>query len=125
MMRPSNQTLFWLALAQELQGLAIAIHDMHQAAGEAQRAAHLADAIRSELAPVAARLDDEHAAADPNYAEARQALRLAQAGQAPVRDITRRPHPPPQPPSRLRARTAGTSPGSGLPKACCEPSASD
>ena len=91
MMRPSNQTMFWLALAQELQALAIAIHDMHKAAGEAQRARALADAIRSELAPLTARLDDEHAAADPDYAQARQALRLARAGQAPVSEVVRRP----------------------------------
>ena len=83
MMRPENQTLFWLALAQELQGLAVALHDMHQAAGEAQSAARLAAAIRGELAPLTARLDDEHAATDRDYAETRTALRLARAGQRP------------------------------------------
>ena len=91
MMRPNNQTLFWLALAQELQALAIAIHDMHQAAGEAQRASALANAIRAELAPLTARLDDELASADPDYAEARHALRLGRVGQAPVTDVVRRP----------------------------------
>ena len=97
MMRPSNQTLFWLALAQELQALAIAVHDMHRAAGEAQRASALAEAIRSQLAPLAARLDDEHAAADPDYAQARDAVRLARVGQGSVRDVVRRSPPPPAP----------------------------
>ena len=106
MMRPENQTLFWLALAQELQALAIAVHDMHQAAGEVQRAAELADTIRSQLTPVAAGLDDEHAAADPDYAEARQAARLARVGQAPVRDITRQPGRPAAPAAPRPARPA-------------------
>lgn len=91
MMRPSNQTLFWLALAHELHALAIGVHDMHQAAGEAQRATQLAEAIHSQLEPLTAQLDDARAAADADYAQARQAVRLAQAGQAPVRDIGRRP----------------------------------
>ena len=86
MIRPENQTLFWLALAQELQGLAVALHDMRQAAGEAQSAARLAAAIRGELAPLTARLDDEHAATDRDYAETRTALRLARAGQRPHSD---------------------------------------
>jgi hypothetical protein len=60
----------------------------------------------------------------PDYAEARQALRLAQAGQAPVRDIGRRPPPPTPPQSGLRARTAGASPGSALLNPCCDRSAS-
>ena len=115
MMRPGNQTLFWLALAQELQALAIAVHDMHQAAGEAQRAAALAETIRSELAPVRDRLDDEHAAADPDYAETRQALRLARVAQAPVSDVTRRPSPPaarpaPRPPRPREQRKPGRGP---------------
>lgn len=118
MMRPNNQTLFWLALAQELQALAIAIHDMHQAAGETQRAQALAlaDAIRGELAPLTVRLDGEHATADPDYAEARHALRLARAGQAPATDVARRslsdqPAARPSPPAsragaKARARAA-------------------
>jgi hypothetical protein len=98
MMRPGNQTLFWLALAQELQALAVALHDVHQAAGEAQRAAALAAAVRSELAPLAARLDDDHAAADRDYAETRTAVRLACAGQPPAADAPRAPTPPPPAP---------------------------
>jgi Relaxase/Mobilisation nuclease domain len=105
MMRPQNQTLFWLVLAQELQALTIAIRDMHQAAGEAQRATALASAIRGELAPLTAQLDDEHAAVDRDYGETRDALRLARAGQAPVTDIARPPSPDhpaatPSPPHR-------------------------
>ena len=115
MMRPSNQTLFWLALAQELQALAIAVHDMHQAAGEAQRASALADAIRAELAPLTAQLDDEHAAADPDYAETRQALRVARAGQPPMTDVvparpTSRPRsPPPHLTGRSESPDAGVA----------------
>jgi hypothetical protein len=45
-------------------------------------------------------------------------------GKAPVRDIGRRPPPPRLPRSRLRARTAGASPGSALPNPCCDRSAS-
>ena len=108
MMRPGNQTLFWMALSQELHALAVALHDMHQAAGDAQRAAQLADAIRGELAPLAARLDDEHAAADPGYAETRTALRLGRAGQRPVGDAPRAPASPPAPrptPRRGRGQT--------------------
>ncbi len=113
MTRPDNQTLFWLALAQELQALAIAIHDMHQAAGDAQRAAALADTIRYQLSPVAGQLDDEHAAADPDYAEARQAVRLARVGQAPVSDVTRRPARPPAPTPRPPRRGEPRKPGRG------------
>jgi hypothetical protein len=102
--RPANQTLFWLALAQELQALAIALHDMHQAAGEAQRAAALATAVRDQLAPLAARLDDEHAAADSDYAETRSALRLARAGQQPLRTV---PRPQPSPPASARRPRPG------------------
>jgi hypothetical protein len=105
-MRPENQTLFWLALAQELQALALAIRDMHQAAGEAQRAAELADTIRSQLNPVAAHLDDQHAAADRDYAEARQAMRLARVGQPPVSDAARQPARPPAPEPHRRPRPA-------------------
>ena len=93
--RPGNQTLFWLALAQELQALALALRDMHQAAGEAQRAAALAAAVHRELAPLTARLDDEHAAADRGYAETRTALRLARAAQPPLSSA---PHPGPSSP---------------------------
>jgi hypothetical protein len=56
----------------------------------------------------------------PDYAEARQALRLAQAGQAPVRDIGRRPPPPtpaakPTPrPDRGRKRRVSRGSGVGL-----------
>ena len=108
MMRPGNQTLFWLALAQELQALAIAVHDMHQAAGEAQRAAALAETVRSELGPVRDRLDDEHAAAVPTTPKLARPSRLARVGQAPISDVTRRPAPPaapaptPAPPRRPR-----------------------
>jgi hypothetical protein len=114
MMRPDNQTLLWLALAQELQALALAIHDMHQTAGEAQRAGTLPDTIRSELAPLTDRLDDEHAATDPDYAEARTALRLARVGQAPVSDVTRRPSPPPaRPPAAPPRPGEQRKPGRG------------
>jgi hypothetical protein len=91
-----------------LEALAVALHDMHQAAGEAQGAVELTEAIRSQLMPVAARLDDEHAAADPGYAEAREALRLAHVGQASVRGITRHPYPRRRRRSRLRARRRRT-----------------
>jgi hypothetical protein len=51
-MRPRNQLLYWLVLAQELAALTRAVSDMHQAAGEAQRAAQLASALREDLLPV-------------------------------------------------------------------------
>jgi hypothetical protein len=118
MMRPDNRTLFWLTLAQELQALAIAIaiHDMHEAVGEAQRAQALADAIRAELAPLTVRLDDEHAAVDPDYAQARHALRLARVGQAPVADVVHRlpsdqPAAKPSPRGQGPRRRPGRGPG--------------
>jgi hypothetical protein len=116
LVRPSNQTLFWLALAQELQALAVAVQDMHQAAGEAQRAAALATAVREQLAPLTVRLEDEHAAVDRDYGEARDALRLARAGQArPIGDALRQaPQSPPArpaPSSRREEPRRGPRPG--------------
>ena len=118
MTRPGNQTLYWLALAQELQALAIAVRDMHQAAGEAQRAAALADAVRGGIAPLTDQLDDEHAAADRDYGETRDALRLARAGQPRVGDPLRRPSAAPPaarqtPPSPGRRPDPGRGPQRG------------
>jgi hypothetical protein len=56
-MRPGNQLLYWLVLAQELSALTRAVSDMHQAAGEAQRAAQLASALREDLLPVCEQLE--------------------------------------------------------------------
>ena len=79
MMAPSNQLLYWLVLAQQLAALTQAISsDMHEAAGEAQRAAQLAGAIREQLVPLCTVLEDQRSAADSAYARARKAVRLAE-----------------------------------------------
>jgi len=82
LMAPGNELLYWLVLAQQLAALTQAVCDMHQAAGEAQRAALLAAAIREQLLPVHAALDDQRAAVDPSYARAREAVRLAEIARA-------------------------------------------
>lgn len=81
LMAPSNQLLYWIVLAQQLAALTQAISDMHQAAGEAQRAAALATALREQLTPLRATLKNQRASADPAYAQAREAARLAQIAQ--------------------------------------------
>ena len=60
---PSNR-----ALLTQLANLAKAIHDMHTAALEAQRAADLAAAVRAQLPAAAAALTASGALADPGPA---------------------------------------------------------
>lgn len=99
--RPSNQTLYWLVLLQELQALASAIRDLHQAAGDADRARALNQLVHEQLRPARETLADEHAAADPSYAAERQRRRDTRAdgdrGQAPPS-----PTPAPQQPAARR-----------------------
>ncbi|MGI8902299.1 MAG: relaxase/mobilization nuclease domain-containing protein [Solirubrobacteraceae bacterium] len=73
-------------LLRQLANLAKAVHDMHRAAGELQRAGEIEHAIRGQLAQVSDRLTAAQAA-DPAtaHAQAREAARLAAQGQLPPR----------------------------------------
>jgi hypothetical protein len=125
-MRPRNQLLYWLVLAQELTALTQAVSDMHQAAGEAQRAAQLASALRHQLQPVhdtlqntqsdplAARMQRASQAPDASRRDsvaddaATEAQRLGRAGQqdpSPQPPPANQPTGPPPRPSTPPSRT--------------------
>lgn len=128
-LRPRNEFLYWLVLGQELAALTRAISDMHQAAGEAQRAAQLAAALREQFVPVCDALEAEqpgpsaggrdaslHAApaprpdvAESTGREAVRPARIAQSGSTPPPagprpDAPRHPQPPPAPGRLPRGR---------------------
>lgn len=73
-------------MLRQLANLAKALHDMHQTAGEARRAAEISAVVRGQLALVASRLP-EPATVGAGAVDARMAetVRCAQQGQSPVR----------------------------------------
>lgn len=109
---PAGGALGWVVLLRQLANLAKALHDVHQAAGELQRAREIEQMVRSQLAQVAGGLKEAHQGPQPEVD--REALRAAQAagqGQIPAQ----RPGPPvgEQPPQRPA--------GSGRPRGVREP----
>ena len=96
-MRPRSQVLYWLVLAQELAALTRAVSDMHQAAGEAQRAAQLASVLREDLLPVCEALESERMAGMASSPPGAARSATQEARQAPETSAER---------SRLRPQEA-------------------
>ncbi len=66
-------------LLRQLANLAKALHDMHRSAGQAQRAAQIAAAVRGELAEVAAAMEQRPGSAD-TARQNRPAVGVAERG---------------------------------------------
>jgi hypothetical protein len=74
-------TVAQAALLRQLANVAKALHDSHQAAGEAQRAAAIERVVREQLATVGAAMPAPAAQESPVDEQALQAARLASQGQ--------------------------------------------
>jgi len=73
-------------LLRQLANLAKAVHDMHRAAGELQRAGEIEQAVRGQLAQVSDRLSAAQVLERPTIdPQAQEAARLAAQGQLPPR----------------------------------------
>jgi len=96
-------------LLRQLANLAKAVHDMHRAAGELQRAGEIEQAVRGQLRQVSDRLNAAQVLElSPVDREAYEAARLAAQGQLPARLAVA--HPPALPGPRP-ARRAVDRPG--------------
>ena len=105
-------TVAQAALLRQLANVAKALHDAHQACGDAQRAAQIADVVRTQLATVSAGLPRDEAPPPHTHPDA-EAARIAGQGQLPLRSPGS-PLPPatpggaPQPLSPPNARPTPT-----------------